>query len=512
MAILDAVPNLGTAYGLHEQPRRTDVCFNYLGSFTIPFDDDLQPELSRHQIGPVRGLDNDRVYGLKLTARIHDGQLVADLSFTPQRYKPELMLQIARATRKHLLVAAGLAVDDGQFLVEVGSSTGLLAQVPRALHCDPPAKGTRTYTTVLLTGATGFIGTHLLHLMLNRTSWQIHCLVRELPGKSARQRLREAYTWYFPDHDFECYARRITVHAADLAEPAFGLADEEHAMLATKVEAVYHLASDTRLYGNRASFDRLNTDPVKHMIRFATTGHIKDLHYMSTLAVCGTGPEGERAVFSENSLNIGQRFLNEYERSKHDAERLILDFASDGGTAFIYRSGNVTGHSSSGRFQRNAGDNRLVQILWACVYLGLTPRVGDEMLSLSPVDIVAEGVFEISRNTRLQGGTFHVDTPYQVSYEEIFAVLRELGCKIADDPARDFSTMFARFLRGGDEQVALAHFWASRPERNVHYDHTRTLRLLGDLGVRFAPPGRSWLRAYITGLIKQGHIAPASDK
>ncbi|MFF7364597.1 amino acid adenylation domain-containing protein [Streptomyces sp. NPDC008125] len=509
---LHEVPHLGIAYGFHDQPQRADVCFNYLGSFALPYGDDLRPALSRYAVGPVRGAGNDRGYGLKLTARLHDGQLVADLSYTPGRHTPERMLQVARATRAYLLEATRLPASEAQFVVQAGSGTGLLAQVPRALHCEPPARATREYGAVLLTGATGFIGAHLLHLLLTRTTGHVHCLVREHPDRPAFERLREAYAWYRPDDDLARWGDRVTVHASDLAEPGFGLADEAYATLTREVEAVYHLASNTRLFGDRDTFDRDNTAPVRAMIRLAGTGRPKDLHYVSTLAVCGSGAEGERAVFSEDSLTIGQHFLNEYERSKYDAERLVHEFAAGGGAGFIYRSGNVTGHSLTGRFQRNGSDNRLVQLLRACARLGRVPRIGSETLALSPVDTVAEGILEISRSARVRGGTFHVDTHHEVSYDEVFAALRELGCTVEEDPAPDFATLFGRHIGGSDEQISLAHFWASRPERNVRYDHTRTRRLLAHLGVEFAPLDRAWLRAYFAGLIQRGEISLAADR
>ncbi|MEU9197835.1 amino acid adenylation domain-containing protein [Streptomyces hundungensis] len=505
-AALAEVPHLGVAYGLHAQPQRADVCFNYLGGFALPYGDDLRPALSRYAVGPVRGAANERGYGLKLTARIHDGQLVADLSYARGRRDPARMRELAASTRAHLLSLAQLAPSEGQFVLEQGSSSGLLAQVPRALRCEPPARATRSRGSVLLTGATGFIGAHLLRLLLSRTDGHVHCLVRGEHARSARERLRETYAWYWPGEDLEAYAGRVTVHAADLAEPGLGLDPAAYTRLSREVEAVYHLASDTRLFGDRASFDRQNTEPVRALVRFASEGRPKDLHYASTLAVCGSGPEGEPAVFCEDSLNIGQRFLNEYERSKYDAERLVHDFAARGGGGFVYRSGNVSGHSRTGRFQRNVGDNRLVQLLRACARLGRAPDLGARTLALSPVDTVAEGILEISRSPRVRGGTFHVDTHHEVTYEEVFAVLRDLGCPLERDEATEFGPLFARHLADGDEQIALAHFWAVRPERNVRYDHTRTRGLLAELGVEFAPLDRAWLRAYLGGLVEQGQI------
>ncbi|MGC4804954.1 amino acid adenylation domain-containing protein [Micromonospora sp. DT233] len=498
---LENVPHLGVAYGLHHLPRRADVCFNYLGAFALPYDDLLRPTLSRHQVGPVRGPRNDRTYGLKLTARIHAGQLVADLSYSARRHPHERMLALARATHDLLLELCGGEPAEGHFVTEHGSSTGLLAQVPRELELAAPAgRATRDYRTVLLTGASGFIGTHLLHLLVTRTTARIYCLVRPRGGP-ADDRLRAAYGWY----DLGGYGDRVTVLTGDLSEPGFGLAERDRQRLGREVEAIYHLAGETRLFGDRETFERHNVAPVRALIELATTGRPKDLHHVSTLAVCGRGPDGDPVVFAEDSLDVGQSFLNEYEQSKYAAERLVHEFAARGGTAFVYRSGNVAGHSRTGRFQRNGGDNRLIQLLRGAVAVGRVPRVGHRTLALSPVDVVAEGIFAISRSTRVGGGTFHVDTHREVSYDEIFAALRELGCVLADDDAPDFATLFGRYLGAddGDERLAPAYFWAVRPERNVRYDHSRTRRLLDELGVRFPVPDRAWLRDYFSGLIEQ---------
>lgn len=417
------------------------------------------------------------------------------------------MLELAQATRGNLLESAGLPATEGQYVVERGSSIGLLAQVPQALRCEPPALTARDrdYGTVLLTGATGFLGAHLLHLLLTRTEARVRCLVRVNPDQSATGRLRDAYGWSLPTEELDSYADRLTVLAGDLTEPDLGLTAGEYAALAQDVDAIYHLAADTRLFGGRESFVRQNTEPVRALIRLAGTGRRKDLHHVSTLAVSGAGTVGEHTVFSEDSLEIGQRFLNEYERSKYAAEQLVREFTAYGGAGFVYRSGNVTGHSVSGRFQRNGADNRFVQTLRATVALGRVPKVGARTVALSPVDVVAEGILEISRSARVRSGTFHVDTPHQVPYEELFAALRDLGYSVLDDEAADFSALFGRHLgqHGTDEQLSLANFWVSRPERNVSYDHTRTRRLLAHLGVEFPPLGRPWLRRYFTGLAEQ---------
>ncbi|MGC4864785.1 amino acid adenylation domain-containing protein [Micromonospora sp. DT53] len=505
---LDGVPRLGVAYGLHRQPRRAELCYNYLGSFALPRSGDLRPRVSRHSVGPVRGPDNDRVYPLKLTARLHDGQLIVDLSFTAELHDPEQMRAVCRATRAHLLRAAGSGPGAGRLVMEHGSSTGLLLQVPHELRDLTPTRtdAVREYSSVLLTGATGFIGVHLLHLLLTRTGSRVHCLVRAHAGAPAVDRLRDAYAWYLPGERLDRYADRLVVHTADLAAPGLGLDERTYEGLAREAEAIYHLAADTRLFGDRDSFARQNIAAVRAMVRLAGAGRAKDLHHVSTLAVCGTGPDGPPVAFSEESLDVGQRFLNEYERSKYAAERVVHEFVAAGGRAFVYRCGNVSGHSRSGRFQRNAGSSRLVQLLRGCAHLRRVPSLGPDTLTLSPVDVVAEGILAISRSAAVDGGTFHVDSRHTMTYQEVFDALRAVGCVLEQDPAPTFADLFGRYVEAGDERTSLAYFWASRAERNVRYERSRTLRTLAGLGVEFPAPTRDWLIAYLTRLVDQGEI------
>ncbi|MEV4635914.1 amino acid adenylation domain-containing protein [Actinoplanes sp. NPDC049548] len=507
-AALRDVPHLGIAYGLHEEPRRAEICYNYLGSLALPSSGELRPTVSPYAVGPVRGPDNDRVYPLKLTARLHEGQLIVDLSFTAGQHDPEQMRAICRATRTRLLRICGVTAGPAQLVMEHGSSTGLLLQVPNELRDETPvvSDDRRHYASVLLTGATGFIGVHLLHLLLTRTTSRVHCLVRAHAGASAAERLREAYAWHLPGQSLDRYADRLVVHTADLADPDLGLDERTYDALARETEAIYHLAADTRLFGDRESFTRQNTAAVHAMVRLATTGRAKDLHHVSTLAVSGTGPDGPPVPFSEDSLDVGQRFLNDYERSKYEAERVVHDFVARGGRGFIYRSGNVSGHSRTGRFQRNAGSSRLVQLLRGCAHLARVPSLDGESLTLSPVDVVAEGILAISRSAGIDGGTFHVESRHTVSYRELFDAMRAAGCELHEDPSPTFAALFGRHVADGDEQAALAYFWARRPERNVRYEHSRTSLTLSRLGVTFPPPTRDWLTRYVTGLIEEGEI------
>jgi amino acid adenylation domain-containing protein/thioester reductase-like protein/non-ribosomal peptide synthase protein (TIGR01720 family) len=520
-AMLSRVPKLGVAYGLFEDEISAasggaivpQLCFNYLGEFRFGRDDRFAVSPSRYSIGLARGGANNRIHALKLTARIVNGHLVADLSFQPDKYDPRTMERVMTDTRRELLSLANVfSSDPAPLLLEQGASTGLIAHVPRALPLEQKTSKRiarkRMYRNVLLTGASGYVGIHVLHELLRTTDAHVYCLMRGKNGISPKQRLEAAYSWYFPHAPLRSHTHRYTVLEGDAALEAFGLPKETSEYLGDRLDAIYHFAANTRLFGSSRSFLQ-NVDGVRSAIELARARRPKDLHYMSTLAVCGVNPKSAPATFSESSLDIGQEFQNEYERTKFMAERLLLDFAADGGSAFIFRSGNVSAHSETGKFQMNASDNRFVQFLAAVMKLGKLPRDLGENIVLSPVDKVASGIVSISLNADVNGGTFHVDSPWDIEMVEIFANLISLGVSFEATNHETFADLFRAHHDLRDPEIALGYFWAMRKPRNVRFNHERTLELLDDPACRFDRPDQTWVLRFLQQLTHREH---ASDR
>ncbi len=390
--------------------------FNFLGQFEFPRDELLALSPADDPLGPARGPGNDRIYDLRFTARVVASGLAVDLSFSDALDTAADMTSLLEQIRGTLSGLIGSPPADAAHIwVVPGSVSGLLTAIP-GTPTPPTVPGRlRDYRTVLLTGATGYIGAHLLRGFLLGSDTRVCCLIRAADDETADARLWDALRWYFPDEDLRRHAHRVTALVGDIGEPGFALPAAAWRRLAAGLDAVYHLAADTRLAGRPGVTRRVNTDSVREAIRLCSTLRPKDLHFMSTLAVCGYLPGPDPVPFGEDDLDIGQRFLSEYEESKFQAELLIRRFVVEGGSGFVYRAGNVTGHSVSGRFQRNGGDNRFVQTLRALTKLGRTPdgldgRGGsDERIALSPVDTVTDAVLALSTSAQTAPGTFHVE-------------------------------------------------------------------------------------------------------
>jgi amino acid adenylation domain-containing protein/thioester reductase-like protein len=494
------VPHLGVAYGLSDEAARPAprISYNYLGQFNLTGGEHLQFAHARHHPGAVRG-SNQRQYDLTLTVKLQAGALILDCNFS-SHIPAATISTLLDAMRTIVLFQAGMEAVHVPCLIEPGTTSGLLAYVPPSLVPVTAVQRKKEFSAVLLTGATGFIGSHLLERLLAQMDGDIFCIVRADNDDRASERLLDALRWSFPQAGWTQLPARVNVLAGDIAQECFGLSQAAYAELCRQIDAVYHFAADTRLLGGKHEFFKNNVDGLDNVIRFAKQCGDAEIHYMSTLAVAGVNKQAQAKVFSETELDIGQDFNNNYEVSKFESEKRLNEYRALGGKVCIYRSGNVTADSRNARFQRNAQDNRFIQTIMALVRNGEYSSSSEDAIILSPVDLVADGVVSISLSAEHAAGVYHVESNDPVSYNDIYRTLRDMGLLRR---AVSFSTLDKILLAKHDVQdkvIALGRFWAQRPERNVIYNNAKTTSLLARHGIRFPKLDQGWWYAFFDNL------------
>src|SRR3954447_1616462 len=157
-----------------------------------------------------------------------------------------------------------------------------------------------------VTGATGFIGRHLVERLLERDG-DIHVLVRE----GSRQRL---------DALVERWGGQGRVHAVvgDLDKPMLGLTDTDVEKLRGEVQHFFHLAA---IYDMTADEDRnrvLNVEGPRHAVDLANALQVGCLHHVSSIAAAGE----YKGMFREDMFDEGQKLPSPYHRTKFESERL----------------------------------------------------------------------------------------------------------------------------------------------------------------------------------------------
>jgi nucleoside-diphosphate-sugar epimerase len=268
-----------------------------------------------------------------------------------------------------------------------------------------------------LTGATGFLGSHLAARLLE-IGHHVTALARGSRNTSADARvkdvLRDVGTSRFDN---------LRVFEGDISQPDLGLNDAAKKQLIAATDETWHCAASLSFQQqDRDEIFRMNVGGTRHILDFVKQTPSRRLHHVSTAYIAGNRPD----LALENQINVGQSFKNPYEESKCQAELLIAGkHDTQGVVASVYRPSIVIGDSRSGRATHFHGVYAFVRALWAAlerlrrrapesgfVHLPLRlPGSEGQTLNFVPIDYVVDGMIEISRRSDSVGGTYHLANP-----------------------------------------------------------------------------------------------------
>lgn len=292
---------------------------------------------------------------------------------------------------------------------------------------DDPSRVGAPPQRLLLTGATGFLGSHLLRQWVVGSERRVLALVRARDPEHARERIAEAQERSGLPRLGESEWDRIEVRVGDLTQGQLGLADQEWSELHLSFDAVLHGAARvdwTRPYGALAP---ANVDPIRELLALCCRDGARPLHFISSVAsVTTSGPgegrgssrdEGARALQTIEDLPLG------YGQSKAVAESLVLEAGARGLPVSVLRPALIAGDSVTGL---GPTDDLLARLVGGCVALGLAPDV-DWRLDPIPVDAAAEAIgrlcFGAAEGTRVH----HLVHPHPRDWREALLWLRLEG-------------------------------------------------------------------------------------
>ncbi|MDT3397738.1 SDR family oxidoreductase [Streptomyces sp. B1866] len=294
--------------------------------------------------------------------------------------------------------------------------------------------------SVAVTGATGFLGLHLVRELLRRDRTVV-VLTRPGPVPAAERIRRFLAATGVPEAETRRVTRRVRAVEADLGRPGLGLAPDAYRRLADDVDVLWHCAADTSLAAPLAALRRVNVEGTRHVLALAAAGARAPLVcHVSTVAVAGARRHG---TVLESDLDASHGFHTPYEQSKFEAELLVRRWAREhGGRALVARpSGLVTRRPLPGGppdILRTVAD-ALGTARRACP--GLVAADGaftlhgfdaESRTNLLPVEHAAAVLAELPRaGPHAPAATYHLVHPYDVPIAQVTAALgRHLGVTV----------------------------------------------------------------------------------
>ena len=337
---------------------------------------------------------------------------------------------------------------------------------------------------VFLTGATGFLGAHILRELL-RNKVKVVCLVRN------EERLRQTLGRYFPK-EYKYFNYKVV--KGDIEAEHFGLNDIEYSILVRKVDTVVHTAANVHHAGHYEDFERTNVWGTQNVINFCKDARAV-LHYTSTASVNGVGtvaiPKTDK-VFDEFVLDIGQKYVqNVYIHSKYKAEEAVLLAREEGLKVNIYRIGNLTWRMSDGMFQKNADDNGFITRARGFLKAGIySPEIAQFPMDFTAVDECANAYVKLVLHNKINN-IYHLYNPHLFTIEKL---ANKLLFKCKSVPRE----IFDKFLKEKitDKDVAVLSFYSSiaSNSRNVPVSNDFTSGVLLSLGFKWSNIGFHYLK------------------
>ena len=332
--------------------------------------------------------------------------------------------------------AGMLTADGADHHADFGRDAALDHLVERYAGAPPDWRQPRA---VLLTGATGFLGIHLLRELLTSTTAQVHCLVRANSTARALRRIAQAAQRYgLGGLDLG----RVVPLAGDLARPGLGLPSGTFSELAKTIDVIYHAGAVVNFIYPYEELRAANVTGTRELIRLASLYRGIPVHYVSTTAVlAGFGAMGVHEVTEDTPLAYADHLCMGYLETKFVAEELLRNAGRAGLPVAIYRPLDIVGDHRTGVWNTATEMCAMIRFI---TDTGLAPDI-DLPLDFVPADICAAAIRHISTHTAASGYAYHLASPRSTLLESLVDRLRRRGFAVRDVPYREWVDELLRY-------------------------------------------------------------------
>src|SRR5690349_6551639 len=188
-----------------------------------------------------------------------------------------------------------------------------------------------------VTGATGFIGRHLVAELVDHREGTVFVLCRE----ASLPRMESLIESWGSD--------RVVPVVGDLSADLLGVAEEWVREHRSRIEHFFHLAAIYDMTADDATNEAMNVGGTRHALELAEALQVGCFHQVSSVAAAGE----YHGRFDETMFDEGQELPSPYHRTKYESEKIVREEAKVPWR--VYRPAIVVGDSQTGAMDKVDG-------------------------------------------------------------------------------------------------------------------------------------------------------------
>lgn len=280
---------------------------------------------------------------------------------------------------------------------------------------------------VMLTGANGYLGIHILHHLLENhlrqnPQYKVYCLVRHgNNGVTSADRLMNLLFYYFENNYKDMLGKQLIIIDGDVTNPQVLLNSNFNSDFNSNFNSDFNgnenkdgdgripltlinCAAVVKHFSDGTEIEDINIGGLQNCVDFClkTGARLIQTSTNSTSGQLSQDVMSADTALDEQHSYIGQSLKNKYIRSKFIAERIVFDaIANKGLVAKVMRLGNLSPRTSDGEFQINFRSNSSMGRLHIYQMLGCFGYSLDESkMEFSPIDEVAAAILMLSHTPK----------------------------------------------------------------------------------------------------------------
>lgn len=371
-------------------------------------------------------------YGLDSFAAI---QLTTQISTKLQRPVPDALLlhyQSIDALESFLQIAATTAPHEHPSLhADATPLDRMFADSILPLDIFPPPRqpSQASRRSILLTGATGFLGGYLLRALLRDTQAKIYALVRDSDA-NALDRIRSNLQRYgiWESH----FESRLQIVLGDLRLHRAGISAQDYDFLTHEIDEIYHCGASVNWVTPYAGLREINVSGTRELLRLACVKKTKPFRFISSMAACYTTSDLADVTEHDEMLPYLKDIHLGYAQSKCVAESLVRRAHERGLPATIFRPSLISGDGHTGA---SNADDLLSAMIRGCVEMGAAPDL-DWSLDCCSVDYAADVMVSLTCNSTAAWQIVHLINSKPQRWQDVVLWMNLYGYPVTLLPYR----------------------------------------------------------------------------